>query len=79
MKVIKCTQLHDDYCGVKDDSKYRNSTAFYNKTNENYSILAEQKIINPVIIFKSKISHMDCVNDDNNGGREDRGRGQFCG
>ena len=68
MKVIKCTQLQDEYRGIKDDASYHNFTAFYNKMNENYRMLIAQKIIKPVSIFKRKINHMDRGNDGNNGG-----------
>ena len=42
-------------------------------------MLIEQKIINPVSIFKRKIYHMDRGNDVNNGGWGGCGRGQFGG
>ena len=69
MKGIKYTQLQDDYRVIKDDAKYQNSTAFYNKMNENYRIIIELKIINPVSIFKNKTNHMDRGNDGNIGDR----------
>ena len=75
IKVIKCTQLQYDYRGIKDDSRYHNFTAFYNKTNENYRMLIEQKIVKPVRIFKRKINHMDHGNNGNNGGRGGLSRG----
>ena len=79
MKVIKCTQLQDEYRGIKDDASYHNFTAFYNKMNENYRMLIAQKIIKPVSIFKSKINHMDSVNDGNNFGPGGCGRVLFGG
>ena len=79
MKGIKCTQLKYDYHGIKDDARYQNLTAFYNKMNENYRMLIEQKIINPVRIFKRKISHMYRGKDGNNGGWGVCGRGRFGG
>ena len=59
MKGIKCTQLQDDYLGIKDDAIYQNFIALYNKMNENHRMIVEQKIIKPVRIFKRKINHMD--------------------
>ena len=77
MKEIKYTQLQDDYRVIKDDAKYQNSTAFYNKMNENYRIIIEQKIIKPVSIFKRKINHMNCVNGGGSGDQGGHGRGQL--
>ena len=37
--------------------------------NENYRIIIELKIINPVSIFKNKTNHMDRGNDGNIGDR----------
>ena len=39
----------------------------------------EQKIIIFLIIFKSKINHMNCINYGNNGGCSGWGRGRFSG
>ena len=53
---------------IKDDDRYQKFTAFYNRSNENYRTLIDQKNRNPVIIFKRKISHMYRGNDGDNGG-----------
>ena len=42
---------------------------FYNKMNENFRMLIDQKIIKLVRIFKMKINQMDHVNDGNNDGQ----------
>ena len=76
---MKCTQLQDDYFGIKDDARYHNFTAFCNKMNENHSIIIEQKTRKPMSIFKSKTNHMDLRNNGDNGGQGGRGRGRFCG
>ena len=34
MKVIKRTLLQDEYCGIKNDARYYDLSAFYNKINE---------------------------------------------
>ena len=31
MKRVKCTQLKDDFFGIKDDDTYQNFTALYKK------------------------------------------------
>ena len=79
MKGIKCIQLQDDYSGIKDDDRYHNFTAFDNKSNENYRMLIDQKVIEPVSIFKRKINHTDHGNNGNNGGRGVHDRGRFGG
>lgn len=87
MKGVKCTQLQDDYRNIKDDTRFQNFTAFYNKMNENYRMLVEQKIIKPVSIFKRKISQLGTETDTTSGrgrggrgGRNGgRGRGRFNG
>jgi hypothetical protein len=74
MAGIRCSKLQDDYRGIKDDPRYQNFTSFYNKMNENYRTLIDQKIIKPVSIYKRKIGSM--TNEDNKGrGRGRHGRG----
>ena len=75
MKGIDCTNLQVFYCGIKYDSTYQNFTAFYNKINESYRILIEQKIIKPVSIIIMKIKYTNLGKDGNSGVRGGRGRG----
>ena len=79
MKVIKCTQLQDEYHGIKNYDRYHNFNEIYNKNNEKNRMLVEQKIINPVSIFQSKIKLMVHGNDSDNGGRGGCVRGQLGG
>ena len=59
MKGIYCTQLQDDYRGIKDGAIHQNFIALYNKMNENNRMIVEQKFVKLVRIFKRKINHMD--------------------
>jgi len=83
MKGIKCTQLQDDFRNIKDDPRYQSFTSFYNKMNENYRMLVEQKIIKPISVFKRKINQFGTEVEDTRGrGRGrlgGRGRGRFNG
>ena len=75
IKGIKCTQLQYDCSDIEDDAIYQHFTVLYNKMNENYRMLIDQKIIKPVSISRSKINHMNCRNYCNNGGQGGHGRG----
>ena len=79
MKGIKCKELQDEYHGINDDAMYQNFTAFPPKKNESYRMLIDKKIIKPVSVFKSRIKHMHCVKNINNGVQGGRGRGLFGG
>ena len=86
MKGIKCTHLQNDYRQIKDLPQYSTFTAFYNKINENYRTLIDQKIIRPASVMKRKISQVETTYGDNQGfrgggrrGGRGRSRGRFGG
>jgi hypothetical protein len=86
MKGIKCTHLQNDYRQVKDLPQYATFTSFYNKINENYRTLIDQKIIRPASVMKRKISQVDTTHVEQfsfrGGGRRGgrgRGRGRYGG
>ena len=73
MKGIRCSHLQNDYRQIKDDPRYNTFTSLYNKINENYRCLVDQKILKPVSIYKRKISQI--ISDDSH--YSGRGRGRF--
>ena len=86
MKGIKCTHLQNDYRQIKDLPQYSTFTTFYNKINEIYRTLIDQKIIRPASVMKRKISQVETTHEDNQvyrgGGRRGnrgRSRGKFGG
>ena len=79
MKEIRCSHLQNDYRVIKDVPEFSTFTAFYNKMNENYRMLIDQKIIRPVSILKRKISQMDSDRFAGRSGGRGRGRGRGRG
>ena len=59
MKGIRCSHLQNDFRMIRDNGAYATFTSFYNKINENYRMLVDQKIIKPASILKRKISQVD--------------------
>ena len=78
MAGIRCTKLQNDYRNLKDDLRYSTFTTLYNKLNENYRTLINQKILKPVSIYKRKISQLGSdSNSPSRGGRGGRHGGRF--
>lgn len=76
MSGIRCSQLLNDYRQIKDLPTYTNSfAAFYNKINENYRMLIEQKIIKPISLNRRRISQVTSNRGGGHGGRGRGGRG----
>lgn len=79
MKGVRCTALQNDYRQIKDLPQYATFTAFYNKINENYRTLVDQKILKPASILKRKISQVDTNSEQRNTYRGGRGTGRSGG